>query len=152
MSYNVSAWKKCWVSFALHDNSWISRINMSNGLSLVHILEFFELWSKLQDIQVVHGVRHEIKWKFTQDGVYSSSTAYKMQFVGLISSDMPRLVWKCWAPPKFKFFAWLILQDRVWTADHLQRRGWPNCETCKLCIQEPETSGGSSPLWLCIHS
>ena len=57
-----------------------------------------------------------------------------MQFVGIINSDMPRLVWKSWAPPKIKYFAWLIIQDRVWTGDR------PNCGLCKLCNQEPESA------------
>lgn len=25
------------------------------------------------------------------------------------------MVWKCWAPSKFKFFAWLLLQNMIWT-------------------------------------
>ena len=49
-------------------------------------------------------------------------------------------LWNNWAPPKHKFFAWLIIQDRVWTADRLQRRGWPNCGLCQLCKREPETA------------
>ena len=53
---------------------------------------------------------------------------------------MKSAVWNNWAPPKHKFFAWLIIQDRVWTADRLQRRGWPNCGLCQLCKREPETA------------
>jgi hypothetical protein len=36
-------------------------------------------------------------------------------------------------------FAWLILQDRVWTMDKLTRRGWPNCGLRQLCKRKPET-------------
>ena len=32
-------------------------------------------------------------------------------------------VWNAWTPPKYKFFACLVIQTRVWTADHLQHRG-----------------------------
>ena len=41
-------------------------------------------------------------------------------------------------PPKVKFFAWHTLQDRIWTADRLAKRGWPNCGPCPLCrgVQE----------------
>ena len=53
---------------------------------------------------------------------------------------MEQMVWKVWAPPKYKFFAWLIIQDRVWTADRLQRRGWPNCGLCPLCKQVTESA------------
>jgi hypothetical protein len=30
------------------------------------------------------------------------------------NSCMTSLVWKPWAPPKCKTFAWLIIQNRVW--------------------------------------
>ena len=29
------------------------------------------------------------------------------------------MIWKAWAPPKVKFFAWLALQDRVWLYNSL---------------------------------
>ena len=49
------------------------------------------------------------------------------------SFPMDQMVWKAWAPPKVKFFAWLAIQDRIWTADRLAKRGWPNCGPCPLC-------------------
>ena len=58
----------------------------------------------------------------------------------MCSSDLPCLVWKPWAPPKCKIFAWLIIQNRVWTADRLAKRGWPNCGRCKLCNQTQESA------------
>jgi hypothetical protein len=50
------------------------------------------------------------------------------------------LVWKTWAPPKEDFFAWLVIQNRIWTADRIDRRGWPNCEECRLCNRVQETA------------
>src|SRR3954467_13966492 len=41
-------------------------------------------------------------------------------------------------PPKVKFFVWLATQDRLWTADRLAKRGWPNCGLCPLCKQVQE--------------
>ena len=67
------------------------------------------------------------------------ASAYNAQFEGLTFSSMPDAVWKNWAPPKCKLFVWLILQNRVWTSDRLQRRGWPNCGRCQLCNREAET-------------
>ena len=55
-----------------------------------------------------------------------------------ISPLTASMVWKAWAPPKLKFFAWLALQDRIWTADRLEKRGWPNCGPCPLCKREQE--------------
>lgn len=66
------------------------------------------------------------------------SAAYKAQFLGMTLSPMDQMVWKVWAPPKVKFFAWLAIQDRIWTADRLAKRGWPNCGLCPLCKRENE--------------
>jgi hypothetical protein len=49
-------------------------------------------------------------------------------------------VWKTWASPNQKFFAWLLWQNRLWCADRLQRRGWPNEYFCPLCRRNLETA------------
>lgn len=36
--------------------------------------------------------------------------------------------------------AWLVIHNRLWTADRLQCRGWPNCEFCPLCNQVLESA------------
>ena len=90
------------------------------------------------DVHLAPNAPDSICWKLTNSGSYSAATAYRMQFLGLTTSTMPALVWKIWAPPKCKIFAWLVLQNRVWTADRLERMGWPNCVLCKLCSQEQE--------------
>ena len=55
----------------------------------------------------------------------------------LISSGIPcgplYTVLQLTASPKCKFFAWLIIQNCVWTNDRLERRGWPNDKLCPLC-------------------
>ena len=43
-------------------------------------------------------------------------------------------------PPSVIFFAWLVTQNRIWTADRLQQRGWPNCDRCPLCNQVQESA------------
>ena len=62
-----------------------------------------------------------------------------MQFMGTIASTMEKTIWKNWGPPKTKFFAWLAIQNRIWTADRLARRGWPNCGLCPFCNQVTES-------------
>ena len=71
--------------------------------------------------------------------VLGQISAYKMQFMGTITSYMHESVWRPWAPPKTKFFAWLANQNRVWTADRLAKRGWPNCGLCPFCKQTQES-------------
>jgi hypothetical protein len=61
-----------------------------------------------------------------------------MQFLGLVHSSMDKMIWKAWAPPKMKNHAWLALQNKLWMAYMLQKRGWPNCGQCPLCNQTVE--------------
>ena len=122
------------------NNQWIANIDSSNGLSLEHIQQFANLWDKLATVALDDDVEDSIIWKFTKDGVYSASWAYKAQFEGLTTSDLVHSVWTVWAPPRCKFFSWLVLQDRIWTSNRLSRRGWPNCGLCPLCKQTQETA------------
>ena len=49
-------------------------------------------------------------------------------------------MWSPWAPPKCSFFAWLAVQNRLWTSDRLAIRGWPHQPTCQLCRCSLETA------------
>jgi hypothetical protein len=53
---------------------------------------------------------------------------------------MENPIWCIWAPPKYKFFSWFAFQNRIWTADRLIRRDWPNQKVCVLCHSQDETS------------
>ena len=134
--------RKNWkVREALVGNAWIFKINLNTDtdVSIAHIREFFTLWMLLNDVHLHEQTEDVIVWKHANDGIYTAATAYKAQFLGMTVSPLDRMVWKAWAPPKVKFFAWLVLQDRIWTADRLERRGWPNCGLCPLCKREQET-------------
>jgi hypothetical protein len=138
--YDISKKKRCTVRKALQNNFWVSQVNLQFGLTLEHITQFAKLWDKLSNIHINDDEQDTIIWKLTTHGNYSSSSAYKMQFEGLTNSAMPGMVWKHWATPKCKIFTWLVLQNRVWTADRLERRGWQNCGNCKLCNQVQESA------------
>jgi hypothetical protein len=74
----------------------------------------------------------------TPKGEYTTSSAYKAQFHDYAANPALAAIWTTWAPPKCKFFAWLILQDRVWTSDRLARRHWDHNPVCPLCRTTPE--------------
>ena len=74
-----------------------------------------------------------------EHGEYSAKSAYKAQFMGAILTPMKKVIWKVWAPPKVKFFAWLAIQNLVWTADRRERRG------CKIVVSARYARGSSSP-------
>lgn len=112
---------------------------MSNTFSLEHAEQFVNLWCQLANVELDEDTEDAIAWTLTASGQYSVASAYKAQFLGATSTNMNRMVWKIWAPPKVKFFAWLAIQNRFWTADRLAKRGWPNCGLCPLCKRAPES-------------
>lgn len=138
--FEISKRKACVVSKALDNNFWIRQIDIQQGLTLTHIQQFATLWEMISGVTLRHDRQDTISWKFTSSGEYSASSAYLAQFAGLTFSTNSATIWKVWAPPKCKFFAWLILQNRVWTADRLTQRGWPNCGLCPLCKQVQESA------------
>ena len=114
---------------------------------------------KLENVHLAPDEPDSIVWKLSNNGCYSAKSAYMAQFISLTSSVMPTLVWKPWAPPKCKLFAWLVLQNRIWTADRLERRGWDNCGRCKLCNRVQESAAHilfqcsfSSRVWIVVKS
>lgn len=137
--YEASRRKSWKVHEALTVNAWILKIDCNTVISGAHIREFFTLWMLVTDFHLVDDIEDEIVWKHSVDGIYSAATAYKAQFLGLTLSPMDFMVWKAWPPPKVKFFSWLDLQDHIWTADRLEKRGWANGGLCPLCKREQET-------------
>ena len=57
-----------------------------------------------------------------------------------VNIDFDKLIWKTWAPPTCKFFTWLAIQNRLWTADRLAARGCPNQQYCPLCMSTNESA------------
>ena len=47
--------------------------------------------------------------------------------------------WRSRAPLRCRFFAWLALQNRCWTADRLARRGLDHPKCCPFCDQHEES-------------
>lgn len=138
--YNISRGKHKTLAEATHNNKWVTDINIHAGITTQHLSEFILLWRLLTTVTLQAQQEDTICWKFTKNGQYSAASAYKAQFVGSTCAPQSTTIWKCWAPPKCKFFAWLVLQDRVWTADRLSRRGWPHSPNCPLCRVQQETA------------
>lgn len=126
------------VAEAVTDHRWVRDLHLDVYVPFMH--EFLQAWHAIADISLQPNVPNSIRWILTADGSYSARSAYNLQFGGRSLSSMPQVVWRIWAPPKYKFFAWLMLQNRLWCADRLQRRGWPNCYFCPLCRRNLETA------------
>jgi len=60
-------------------------------------------------------------------------------FLGSSSPLGAKQIWKTSAPPHVKFFFWLVMHGRCWTADRRFRHGLQESNTCVICDQEAET-------------
>ena len=90
-----------------------------------------------------------IAWKWTADGVYTAKSAYEAQFLGSYSPFRGEFIWQAEAEGKQRFFAWLLVQSKILTADDLVARQWPCNPICSLCSQEQETS--SHLIYIALH-
>jgi hypothetical protein len=49
-------------------------------------------------------------------------------------------LWRAVAPPKVKYFFWIALHGRLWTAERRKRDGLQPIATCTLCDQLDEAT------------
>ena len=135
--FKLACFKKVLVKQGMHNAKWMQGLNrISNAEEL---RQFVQRWNKVQGT-TLSTEKDTILLNLTANGSYSACSAYEAQFFSRI--ERPRLarVWTSKMEGKVKFYLWLLLQNRNWTADRLQARGGPHNERCKLCDQEPETA------------
>ena len=121
---------------ALQGRTWIRDI--SGALGIQAILEYLSLWTSLQSLDALSEEPDSIIWRWESSGEYSARSAYQSMFVGRVQfQDKP--IWGSLAPPRCRYFLWLVALNRCWTADRLQRRGLPHPDRCVLCDQGDET-------------
>jgi hypothetical protein len=68
---------------------------MDMRLTVQHILEYINLWVKLNDFHKNEEVDDYISWNLTPNGKYLKTLA---QFLEAISVAVNKLVWKAWHP------------------------------------------------------
>jgi hypothetical protein len=126
------------VQHELWNNNWMSSLR-EKITSAIHIEEFVSLWIRIQDVHLQQGVRDSITWRWTPDGVYSTRSAYRIQFKGSFRYFHTNIIWKAQVENKCKIFTWILVQDKILTAQNLQKRGWPHQDHCVLCNGPLET-------------
>jgi hypothetical protein len=72
-------------------------------------------------------------WKWTTDGAYSASSAYRSFFIGRSMLVGVKHLWHANAPPKVRFFFWVTLHGRLWTAERRTHHGLQQSASCVLC-------------------
>jgi hypothetical protein len=120
---------------AITGRSWIRDIQ---GAPTAHVLcDYVHVWAKVQGVVFDDMVADRFIWRWTADGSYSASSAYRAFFHGMASLRGAAELWKARAPAKCKFFFWLLLHERLWTAARRKRHGLQDDDACSLCDQEP---------------
>lgn len=131
----------------LTDNTWVRDIDHNMNQQI--IAEYLQLWEKLETVALTQLQEDRITWLHSSNGQYSAKSAHNLQFESLGRCSVAEFIWKAKASPKCKFFIWLLLQGRIWTAARLQVRHWPNEYFCQLCIKtwRPQPTYSWSVRW-----
>ena len=106
--------------------------------SALEIGELLVLAANLANFALTEGVVDEFRWNWEGNRKYSARSAYGAFFEGKVALAGAQQIWCSRAPTKCKFFLWLALKNRCWTADRLGRRGLPRPASCPFCGQEDE--------------
>jgi hypothetical protein len=125
-------------------NKWVQHISPLSNLE--ELRQYLLLWEELGAVVRDENMTDDIKWRWTQDGQYTTQSAYKIQFMGRQKKISLRNIWTAKTEPKIKIFTWILLQYKILTANNLAKRGWPHDPQCKLCNSCLET-----PTHLCLE-
>jgi hypothetical protein len=112
--------------------------SVSQALKIVLIISYARSNSSVRGVELSH-VHDRHRWRHETSGIFSSKSCYKSLFSGSSTFEPWKRLWKPWAPPKCKFFLWLAMRNRCWTAYRLEKRGLPHPAACPLCDQHQET-------------
>lgn len=112
--------------------------NILAGISVTQLHEFFSLWTMLEEVNISDEVADSVTWNLTSSGNRSTSSAYHAQFEGIVTTTMRPVIRNNWTPPKCKFFASLIMQDRVWIVHRLQSKGLKTVPDRRSCRKNRE--------------
>ena len=99
--------------------------------------EYAQMQILLQDVSLDANTKDN--WVCTLgNGVFKPSKVYRLNFQHISTDVASCWIWKSKCQSKHKFFAWLILHDRINTQDMLIRRHWAvsNCSDCVLCVDK----------------
>jgi hypothetical protein len=115
--------KQRMVKEALTNRAWIADIK--GALTVGVIMDYLHLWDLVSATVLQPESEDKHIWRLSSNGQYSAKSAYEGFFLGATPFTPWELIWKTWAPPKCRFFMWLVAHKKCWTADRLAHRGLP---------------------------
>jgi hypothetical protein len=90
-----------------------------NSIELID--DFVTFWHRLQNV-TLSADDDSISWTQVSNNTYSAADAYEACFVDRAPKPLLAATWDVKTEGKIKFFLWLLIQNRLWTADRLQKR------------------------------
>lgn len=82
----------------MNGSKWIDHVYPLN--SQEEVRQYIQLWEAVQGVQLDADTKDEITWKWTANGVYSTQSAYQIQFSGVYSRMNLTPIWKVRAEHK----------------------------------------------------
>lgn len=129
--------KRRMVHEALQAHRWVRDI--TGAITVQVILEYLQVWDLVTTVALHCDTQDRALWRWTPNQQFSTASAYQAFFIGQYATPGAKVMWRTRAPNKCKFFLWLALHDRCWTADRRKRHGLQPDDICVLCHQESET-------------
>lgn len=128
--------RKTTVAEALNGNAWFR--HFTGAPTMQALLEIAKLCDLVDEVQLT-SEPDTFLWRLMPDRCYSAASTYNAMFLGSSASLGAKYIWKTSAPPRVKFFFWLVMHDPCWTGDRRFCHGLQKTNTCIMCDQEPET-------------
>jgi len=113
--------------------------HITGAFTVPVIAGFMTVWRLLQDVQLVLGSSDIFRWRLTADRTYSSASTYGAMFLRSSRPLGAKETWKAAASPWVRFFFWLVMHGRCWTAERRHQHGFQDSNACIICDQMPET-------------
>ena len=110
--------------------------DISGALTMQVLLDQLLIWELTRTVVLRPGVPDQLVWKWTSDQSCSTSSAYRTFIIGQASMPGAKILRKTRIPGKCKFFGWLVLHDRSWTAARRRRHNLQDHGNCVFYCQE----------------
>jgi hypothetical protein len=126
-------------SFVKNDDASVMDIMQEEDLDSIFFLPLSQqALHELEDLQtqlqmIPYDVDAKDHWVPTWGGMYTSRRFYSYVFSSVEAHPIFKAIWKSRCTPRVKFFAWLVLVDRLNTKSMLHRRHL-NIQDDSLCV------------------
>jgi hypothetical protein len=74
-----------------------------------------------------------------KNGYLNSARIYRTATSSGVKTTGYKFIWRSHAPPKVKFFGWLLLQNRLQCRVNLHRKGIVEEDVCPICQNAPKS-------------